>query len=261
MFPLVPFILGIVFFIISIRSIQILKSERAIISGLIGTILSFFSLIFLGHYNNIEYLEFRFIPVFLEIIIFILLLHTLLVFYLFKIKEEHLKKYSDIKMSLKGWKEFFRRKELRSEKREIVKANLPYINKLIKKDNISTALKELDTLNFIIEKFNLKDLSKKIEDLINFCEILEIKDFLLDKGTNYNIIKIGDIMEKTRVNEKELIVSTINSMIENEEIYAEYFKSTETLKFDKNTNIKEIDKLMEVYKKWETEGIGKRERR
>jgi len=47
-------------------------------------------------------------------------------------------------------------------------------------------------------------------------------------------------------------------MIDKKEIYAEYFKSTKSVFFDKQANIDEIDALMEQYKKWEEEGISKK---
>ena len=47
-------------------------------------------------------------------------------------------------------------------------------------------------------------------------------------------------------------------MIKNKEIYAEYFKSTQSVVFDKQTNIDEIDKLMEAYKEWEEKEVGKK---
>jgi len=47
-------------------------------------------------------------------------------------------------------------------------------------------------------------------------------------------------------------------MINKKEIYAEYFKSTKSVVFDKQTNIAEIDALMDQYKKWEAKDIGKK---
>ncbi|TFF88964.1 MAG: hypothetical protein EU550_00215 [Promethearchaeota archaeon] len=250
------FILSIVALTISARSIQQLKPYRAIPIIIIGMILYIVNL-----YSNrsTEYSEIRLIPLFCDLTIYFILLFASILFYVFKIEEETFEGYSDIALTLKGWKEFIRRKELRPEKREIVKANFSYINKLIKNDKIKTALEELNILDSIIQKFNLKDLSEKVNDLMNFCKILEIKDFLLDKGTQYSIIKIEEIMERINIDKEDIIISTINSMINKKEIYAEYFKSTKSLKFDKRVNIREIDKLIEVYKKWEMDGIGKRE--
>jgi len=40
-------------------------------------------------------------------------------------------------------------------------------------------------------------------------------------------------------------------MIVNKEIYAEFFKSSNTVSFDQQANIDEIDELMAAYKDWE----------
>ncbi|KKK85758.1 hypothetical protein LCGC14_2770110, partial [marine sediment metagenome] len=58
--------------------------------------------------------------------------------------------------------------------------------------------------------------------------------------------------------EEHLIVSTINQMIEKKEIYAKFFESSKSVAFDQQTNIDEIDKLMEQYRQWEEEGISKK---
>jgi hypothetical protein len=46
-------------------------------------------------------------------------------------------------------------------------------------------------------------------------------------------------------------------MIENNEIFAEYFKSSKTVAFNKQANIKEIDSLMAIYQEWEEGQEGK----
>ena len=47
------------------------------------------------------------------------------------------------------------------------------------------------------------------------------------------------------------IIDTIQEMIENTEIYAEYFKSSKTVAFNKQANIEEIDTLMATFRDWE----------
>jgi len=49
-------------------------------------------------------------------------------------------------------------------------------------------------------------------------------------------------------------------MIENREIYAQYFSSTKSVAFNLQANIDEIDKLMDTYKDWEEEKVGKKEK-
>ncbi len=47
-------------------------------------------------------------------------------------------------------------------------------------------------------------------------------------------------------------------MIDDKEIYAEYFESSKSVAFDQQANINEIDKLMTTYKEWEDKEFGKK---
>ena len=47
-------------------------------------------------------------------------------------------------------------------------------------------------------------------------------------------------------------------MIENKEIYAQYFSSTKSVAFNQQANIEEIDKLMATYKEWEEKEFEKK---
>ena len=47
-------------------------------------------------------------------------------------------------------------------------------------------------------------------------------------------------------------------MIQNNEIYAEYFQNTKKFAFNIKANTEEIDKLMEKFLEWETEHMGKK---
>ena len=46
-------------------------------------------------------------------------------------------------------------------------------------------------------------------------------------------------------------------MIENHEIYAQFFSSTKSVAFNQQANINEIDNLMKIYKDWEEMKVGK----
>ena len=47
-------------------------------------------------------------------------------------------------------------------------------------------------------------------------------------------------------------------MIENKEIYTQYFSSKKSVAFDQAANIDEIDKLMAIYKEWEEKKVEKK---
>ena len=56
----------------------------------------------------------------------------------------------------------------------------------------------------------------------------------------------------------QLIVDIVKDMIDNKEIYAQYFSSTKSVAFDQQANIDEIDRLMATYKEWEEKEVGKK---
>ena len=97
----------------------------------------------------------------------------------------------------------------------------------------------------------------KLKSLIHQTQIAKIKNTILNLGTKFGRLHIMEISEECGEDES-LIISTVREMIEGSEIYAKYFESSKSVAFDQQTNIKEIDKLMEQYQQWEKEGISKK---
>ena len=97
------------------------------------------------------------------------------------------------------------------------------------------------TINIVLYR------AKSIIKEINFNII---KKTILDLGTQYANLEVREISEACNL-DKVTIIEIINDMIENNEIYAEYFKSNKTVAFNKQSNIKEIDNLMAMYQDWE----------
>ena len=77
-------------------------------------------------------------------------------------------------------------------------------------------------------------------DLYNFLFV--ILSLFLVFEINYTIFSVTD---------EELIINTIKEMIENKEIYADYFSSTKVVAFNQQAIIKDIDSLMKTYEQWE----------
>jgi len=100
-------------------------------------------------------------------------------------------------------------------------------------------------LNLIL--LSLLKLYKK--ELI-FEDRMIIKKIVLDLGTKYTRLEVREISEKCGY-DSDSIIGVLNSMIVNKEIYAEFFKSSNTVSFDQQANIDEIDELMAAYKDWE----------
>ncbi|KKM63757.1 hypothetical protein LCGC14_1508280 [marine sediment metagenome] len=78
----------------------------------------------------------------------------------------------------------------------------------------------------------------------------KIKQSILKLGVRFNRLKTEEITEKCEELEDCIVIMALD-MIENNEIHAEYFKSTKTLVFDQRTNIDEIDSLMKKFDEWE----------
>jgi len=97
----------------------------------------------------------------------------------------------------------------------------------------------------------------KLNNLIYQAQIAKIKNTILSLGVKFDRLHVSEIAEKCNESD-EYIINTALDMINKKEIYAEYFQSTKSVVFDKQANIDEIDALMEQYKKWEKEGIGKK---
>ena len=92
----------------------------------------------------------------------------------------------------------------------------------------------------------------------NVDEELKIKKTILDIGTKFTESQVQEISEKCN-SDKNTIVRIIKKMIENKEIYAEYFKSSKTVAFYQQQNINELDTLMAKYNEWEEKNVDKKE--
>lgn len=84
-----------------------------------------------------------------------------------------------------------------------------------------------------------------------------IKRTVLDLGTKFTRLEVKEISEKCEI-DRSTITEVIKEMIKKNEIYAEYFKSSNTVAFNQRANIDEIDTLMNQYKQWEEKEIGKK---
>jgi len=105
---------------------------------------------------------------------------------------------------------------------------------------------------FFIENFIL--LFGKI--VVKDVNLRMVKETILDLGTQYANLEVREISEACKI-DKAKIIDIIKEMIENNEIFAEYFKSSKTVAFNKQANIKEIDSLMAIYQEWEEGQEGK----
>lgn len=138
-----------------------------------------------------------------------------------------------------------------------IKSAVKLRNQLKFDDSIIVLNKNLNLSKKIFNSGKKESKLKKIESLIIQSKVTKIKNTILDLGVKFDRLHIAEIVEKCSESEGD-IIDTALEMIKNKEIYAEYFKSTQSVVFDKQANIDEIDKLMEVYKEWEEKEVGKK---
>ena len=114
------------------------------------------------------------------------------------------------------------------------------------------------SLNFSLLIYIFIFIALSIVNLLIFTSIkvvtkadkAKIKKVILNLGTRFTRLEIGDISEKSNLNVKK-VEEIIIEMIENKEIYAAYQENTKIVRFNQEANLEEIDKLLHTYENWE----------
>lgn len=83
-----------------------------------------------------------------------------------------------------------------------------------------------------------------------------VKRKIIEFGGKIARLKVKDISEKSNVDTSNVFRILIE-MIKNQEIYAEYFKSSKTVAFNQIANLENIDLLMKLYEDWEHQKLKK----
>lgn len=176
------------------------------------------------------------------------------------LSEKDIKKFEDMVENTESFYRLFR--DLQSAIRSLAEKspNSKEYQIMSKMDlsNISDSIKDFkkNEFKYFLEVLNpIKRVG--VINLIPFTISQKIKSLILKLAIKYDRLHIAEIAEKCGEPEDCIIVVS-QDMIKEKEIYAEYFKSTKSVVFDKQANIDEIDALMEQYKKWEEKGIGKK---
>ena len=89
-------------------------------------------------------------------------------------------------------------------------------------------------------------------------KIAKVKRVILDLSTKITRLQLVDIKERTNIENHDLIKQTVLEMLENKEVFGDFFTSSNSLVFDQNANIKEIDILLDKFKEWEEKEIQKK---
>jgi len=144
------------------------------------------------------------------------------------------------------------------EKTENLKKKIPLVENLIREMKYSNAIRELNVIKKIAKKNSLDKIIDWTEKNLKLCNAHIIKKTVLELGIKFARIQIAEISEVCGIDDTQLIVGSVKDMVDNKEIYAQYFSSTKSVAFDQQANIDEIDKLMSTYKDWEDEKVGKK---
>jgi len=83
-----------------------------------------------------------------------------------------------------------------------------------------------------------------------------VKRKIIEFGGKIARLKVKDISEKSNV-DTSTVFRVLKEMIRNQEIYAEYFKSSKTVAFNQIANLENIDSLMKLYEDWEHQKLKK----
>ena len=85
----------------------------------------------------------------------------------------------------------------------------------------------------------------------------KLKKEIVDLSVEFTRFEIKAISEKLN-QDPALIAELIQDMVDKQEIYGYYFKSTKTVAFNQQANIDEIDKLLSKFSEFEEKQMGKK---
>ncbi len=172
--------------------------------------------------------------------------------------------FHEKKKTLKNFKYFLKERiseiEPELEAIDYYKRNIGYLNSSLKQKNFNQAFNYyIKALNYkdkiknkdhFLDKEKEKEIERAVKNIILNLSNL-IKMTVLDLGTKFTRLEIREIREKCKVDHEDLIIKIIKEMIKNNEIYAEYFKSSNSISFNQQANIDEIDDLMKKFEEWD----------
>ena len=127
--------------------------------------------------------------------------------------------------------------------------------KLINAENIFK--EQLENAKSISNNSKKEQISEKIREYLKPLQIPKIKNSVKELASKHTRLQVMDIIDKCG-EEEELIISTIQDMIKNREISAEYFETSKAVAFIPQIDVEDIDRLMKTFDNWEKEGKGKK---
>jgi len=265
---------GICVIVVSILLLSIYKIKMGFLLYKIGVILTTINLLYLGITNligkNLAYYQFG-LGYILWVITSILFLVVYILIHKDNKNPNFHKNISDykkekerrqIERKMKKINIFFDKSlwnSLNSRKKKVNKEeykNLIYnerkkIEELFNSSNYIEIVSIFKKIYTISKFFRFKEIQEWLNDRTTAFNYVSIKNTILDLGTKFDRLKLKEIVERSLFQDDFLIEKIINDMIINKEIHAQYFKTSKTLVFDRDSNMKEIDELITTFSKWE----------
>ncbi|MFX1455945.1 MAG: PQQ-binding-like beta-propeller repeat protein [Promethearchaeota archaeon] len=171
-------------------------------------------------------------------------------------------------LSFIGVRQLKKTKPRRDKKRSLenkIMTNLNLIEKWIEENKMQEVIDKIEECKAILKTEENQKLNEifqtrlqNLNQTITNFNIALIKKKLLNLSTRYSQITIPEVIEKYNLKDEDLIKKALLEMIKNKEIYADYVPNRKTIIFQLETNLDEIDELMEIYKKWEERNLGKK---
>jgi hypothetical protein len=90
----------------------------------------------------------------------------------------------------------------------------------------------------------------------NIKEESRIRKNVLELSTKHTRLEVKELSEITK-SDIDTIKGVALEMIENNEVYAQFFSSSKSVVFNQEANTEEIDRLMSIYEEWEEKQLGK----
>ncbi len=138
---------------------------------------------------------------------------------------------------------------------------LSFIDYLIREKSVKEALNNLEEIKDLCNIYGLFEILNECDEKIAHCNYLYlemisiIKRIVINLATKFARLEIIDISEKTGINDEDFIIEVIEEMIQNNEVYAEYFSNYKTINFDQQSNVEQIEKLIKTYGEWEKKNL------
>ncbi|MHA1520842.1 MAG: hypothetical protein ACTSRK_11730 [Promethearchaeota archaeon] len=116
-------------------------------------------------------------------------------------------------------------------------------------------LEQLNRLRIYQIKTEKQKLRMKLTQIMNQDRNIHIKKTVLEQGSQFARLEVPEIAEVCGINKPDLIIAILNEMIADGEIHARYFESTQSVSFNQQANLEELNRLDDLFGEWREKEI------